>query len=1591
MIEIPSALIDAVKSRKAVLVFGLGLGRQGKPPGWNGLIGNLIDWLEDETVKSDIRDLVEAGKRTAALAALALKLGDEVVIEVLKDSYPPGAKVPDWMAPLASIPWRGIVTTAWDDQWDTALGATTADPTTSFLPRDAAALERHRGRFLLHLFGSTAAPETLALSPGDLRRKLGPTGVVETLRGLYRRWSFVFVGFTPGDPDLAMICERLLGGQPTDSEHFLLYPGESGFAAETLAAELGATTVPFAGEWTDLLRALGEAWTAVAGQARPADDDIEAWLEVWAGDPSDHQPRAALARTEAKLRADGQWERLVTLLLGRAERLGERSEKTADLREAARVCEVELNDATRAFTTLLPAFRLDADDPGLQADVARVARKANTWGELIADYTEMAVALGSDPSSARRWAEIGRIYADELQQADNAIGSFQQVLSVEPAHPGALAALRELLAARGRWRELGPVLAVSAEVAPSPPEKVALLLQLGQMLASTLGDADGALDAFERAYRTAPADPPVLAALEAAYRGRERWRDVARILEEQARVANDPAEAGRIRNQRAFLLAERMGDVDASISTLEGVLTNEADSLPTLRQLEKLYEKAGREDDAHRTLERLAALVETPAERVSLLRRLASSREARHDGLERAAEALEQILTIDSADEEAFRALGRLYRRARRWTTLVETLRRRLAAVSVPAEHQEHQVTLAKIFEDELGDSERALEAYRGAAEAGDQREATWEALARLHEQHKHWRLTAQALDKLASLTQDPAKRCDAFFRAGTVYADRLDEKSSAEDRLTKALAVDPGHGPALSSLAALYRQQGQDLRAAQLMVEAAERTQNRLEQTRLLYDAGTLFEDKLDDPARATSLFTQVLAVDPEHVLSAERLVELYTRHEAWALLEPVLEMLARKVDPRNAALAADVQSRLGFAAHKLGKEDKARRCYEAAYRLAPQALPVVAGYAELCFDQRLWKQAGDLLRVLLEEHPKIPREQLVDVYARLGACEASGGDRRQAVAWFQKALAIEPHHRPSIEAMSDIHQAAGDWVALLLDKRTLLAMSEGEEKIRLTEEIGDLYAAKVNDPAKAIAAYQSVLALSPQRRHALHKILELYTAGKQWPRVAETLLRLAEQEEQPAVRAKYLYAGAVIQRDELNDRAQALGLLNRALDDAPDLVKAFDAIERITTEIGDWKELARSHRRMIKRLPPDGHDEFRLRLWNGLGEVALQRLGDRDLGTTALEVASTLDPDNMKRHEVLAELYVQAGPAHVDKAIGHHQQLVAKNPDRLSTYRALALLYQEAGQRDKQWCVSATLTFLRKADPEMQQFYEQHRPVDLRATRRRFTDELWPRVVHPDEDPFVAAIFILLGHFVAATTAQQHHAVGIKRKDRADVSRDERPSARVLRYVAQTLDLPPPDLFFTDAEDHALSMLNLQEKGVLTPALLIGQTFARRSESDLVFELGKRLAFLRPERFLRSALPSPAKLDITLRAAMTLAGTSVGNGAHNGEVDRLTDHLRRLVPRPVAQQLAQVGRKLLAARGEVIDMEAWMAAADLTAARVGFVLSNDLAAAARMIAADPQGDSPMPAKQRLRDLLAYSVSEDYFAVRKFLGLELM
>src|SRR4051812_15865386 len=232
----PTSLIERIKGRQAILVAGLGCSRLVGRPGWAQLAEQLIEWLDSEDERERVRELLAAGRIATAITFRRTQLTDEVVTEVLADAYSSGKRAEGAAAKdlgvIARIPWRGVIATGFDDLWEGLLNTDAESPVPAFLARDAQALARHRGRFLLRLCGTVAARETICLSPTDLRRRVTPTGITDVVDELYERWSFVFLGFGPDDPDFRLVSQRLLGANIAGPEHFLIYPGEPGFEAQ---------------------------------------------------------------------------------------------------------------------------------------------------------------------------------------------------------------------------------------------------------------------------------------------------------------------------------------------------------------------------------------------------------------------------------------------------------------------------------------------------------------------------------------------------------------------------------------------------------------------------------------------------------------------------------------------------------------------------------------------------------------------------------------------------------------------------------------------------------------------------------------------------------------------------------------------------------------------------------------------------------------------------------------------------------------------------------------------------------------------------------------------------------------------------------------------------------------------------------------------------------------------------------------------------------------------------------------------------------------------------------------------------------------
>jgi hypothetical protein len=305
------------------------------------------------------------------------------------------------------------------------------------------------------------------------------------------------------------------------------------------------------------------------------------------------------------------------------------------------------------------------------------------------------------------------------------------------------------------------------------------------------------------------------------------------------------------------------------------------------------------------------------------------------------------------------------------------------------------------------------------------------------------------------------------------------------------------------------------------------------------------------------------------------------------------------------------------------------------------------------------------------------------------------------------------------------------------------------------------------------------------------------------------------------------------------------------------------------------------------------------------------------------------------------------------------------------------------DLNQYDRAWCVTSVLGFLRLADPEEQRFYEQYKPKGSVRAKARLNEELWQKkIYHPAEDRFISQVFGAVSQSVAAGRAVEHKQYSIKRKDRRDPTNDQLLFSKVI---------PQPELYLKPESPGEMDMYNFRDKTVLTPSFVVGANLLQgRPEKELAYVVGKKLALMRSDHFIRwpQVVPTVAELKVWFLAALKLAQPSVPIPKDlDGTVSQALGPLRQLVPPQLLEQLGVVVQQFLSTKADA-DLKRWSNAVDYTATRAGYLMCNDLEVAARLAQAEPVTVGSEDPKEKVRDLVQWTISDEYFTLREQLGL---
>ncbi len=1330
------------------------------------------------------------------------------------------------------------------------------------------------------------------------------------------------------------------------------------------------------------LLAVARVW---AEQLESPDGGTAAYQRILEIEPAQPYAFEQLERLHTEA---GRWEELIDMYVTRVESTEDVEESVRLLGKVAKVYEEHLDDKENAWDALQVAWSIDVHDATTFEELTRLTRLTSKWNELLTAANAALQEAEDQETKVRLCLQCAKWYGQELDRPDYALPYYQQVQAVDPANVHLMLSMAELYEKTQQWDLLAQTFAQIVTSTDDVEIQADTYVRMGELAATHLGRPEQAVGYYEKALEASPVHVPAIEALETIYTEQERWDRLIEILEGKTQALENPDEVVAARLKLAEAYEDRLGDVDKAIEAYRQVLAADELNLAALKGLERLYARTSRWQDLLQVLETQFDVVQTEKERIQILMQLAGMWEEEFIKPEKAAERLEQVLEIDPMHVDALNGLARIYRGMQKWDELIDTYERHIAATPDRSERIRIFKALGQTYIADLDDADRAVDAYLNVLSIDEDDVEALDALTRIYDKRGDHASALEMMEQLARLVQDPQQQVDLLYRAGRILDEELGDRVSALDKYQMALDLEPGHLPSLAAMRAIQVDAGDWLAAAKLLEQEASYQQSPRRVAELLVELGRIYDERLEERDKAIDRWEQALKQDPDNEDAALPLVEEYLGKERYEEAFPLLEMLVKRSGKREPEEQHRLAFMLGETAMHLGRTEEAIRAFEKAYQLDSTHLPTLLGVAGAYYAAQQWDKAFKFYQMLLVHHrDALAPDEITDIFYRLGVIKREQGERRKALNMFDKALEEDPHHRPTLEAIVGLYEAQGEWQQVIHFKQQILeAVDDLGERFKLLDEIGTLWKEKVGHPQKAIEAWSEASDIEPEHHVMLHKLLGAYQETRQWDRAIQVIDQISSLESRPDRRAKYAYTIAVILRDELKDVDAALAKFNEALDIDPDQLKAFEAINKILTAKKDWKGLERAYRKMIHRIIQEpGREDLKHRLFYTLGIIYRDRQRNFEAAAEAFRTAASLKPDDPQQHQILAELYAMM-PDKTAQAIEEHQWLLRHDPYRVDSYRALYKLYFDARAYDKAWCLAATLTFLKKADAEQQQFFTQYRPQGPIRPRGRVERNLWfSELLHPEEDRYVSKIMELTAPAVLQVKQVSDKALNIHRLKPVDPASSTVTFARTFGFVLQVLNIPiQPRLYLQQQTPGGLAHL----PGSNPPAVIAGSTLlSGYSPQDLMFVIGRFLTYYLGEHFIRTLLSSHTELRMLLLAALRMSGVAPADPQVDQWVQQIGPHMTPAQ----TDGLRAVCRKFVDEQGGRADIKRWMQTVELSAVRAGFLVCNDLEVAARMIhAIPPEGSVDLPPKDKLKELVLFSVSESYFKLREALGIQI-
>ncbi|MBS1151710.1 MAG: agmK, partial [Myxococcaceae bacterium] len=1290
-------------------------------------------------------------------------------------------------------------------------------------------------------------------------------------------------------------------------------------------------------------------------------------------------------------------------------------EKVLTLRELARVQETKLGQKDVAFLQLCRALQLHPHDTDIREDVERLAAETGSYEELAAVFEEVADALPRGPLAERMYLVLARVHDTQLDDLSAAESSLRKILEFDPTNAQALDELAAMFSRRGRDKEYVVALEQKLEAAPSLERRKEILREISRVFSERLNDPNEAAQALQRALELEP-DAETLTILVDLQRKQGDHAAVASTLLRMRDIAPTPEERSRIQVEVAQLYERELQDDEAAIEGYRQALEFDPANVTALDALEQLYTKLDRPAELLQVYERQLELTQDYRERVKTLFKSANIWEDRYQNLANADACVDAVLSIDPQNLQAIKTLERLRKAQGRWDELIGVVDRHIQMLTHPAEKAELCVEMGDIFHQQLKQVDRAVTAYHQALELDARCRPAMHALGMLYERSGNWPFALDMLEREAQAAGSTPEAVELYHRMGKINEDMLIDPTSAKRCYQEALKIDPAYLPCIRALKGIYEIEKDFDSYEKALVEEAKQTEEPTAKSRAMLEVARYYSDTKEDKEVATGYFEESLRLVPDSLEAARPLADIYIAKENWDLGEQMLQIVTRQMS-QQAAMQPDDQDltrelcrqfyRLGYVGEKLGKKDRALAAFEQAYQLDATYLPALEGLGHLLVHHKRYDDALKVYQTILIHHREdLTDLEIVEIYWTLGDVHFQQKQFDRAENHFEKALAIDPGHEPSLRAQLAISEAAAKWEKAAEYSQRLVQVLDGEPRFDVALALGKLARDKLSDAYMAIDAYLAAHRIKAEALEVLDALYVLYRETKQGAKAAEMLEKMLAEptlRNEPNKAKRVYFALGEISRDELMDLEKAEGAFNKALDVDFRFIEAFSALEAMLGRAKQWKKLDENYKRMIQRLPKteDTHTA-RMTLWKALGDLYLKVLKAPEAAVEVYKVVAAGMPDNTEIQEAFAEL-ASHQPGYEEAAVDAWRRALplTSNPGKVAS--ALAELAARRKDYDSAWLAAQVVTgLIGEAGASEREILTKLGPYAKKkeVASRSLTDRLWQsHLFHPKVRGPMSELMAILYEQVGHLYKEEFPRYQINPKRHlVDVNAAQEYQIHHYKYVARllgmdTLALYSPFLITTRDRMAKKTAEPAPEPNVgieichTHPACLKvgGKFFSETGQKEVYYMLGRAMALLRPELALSQRL-SGERLEAVFQAALSLSVDRFRFTADPRALDTERRALEKALTEQARTALARITKEYVK-QATTNDLRNYLEGAELTAVRTGLFVAGEIEPVKKMVMGETGSMFRVQTRSKIRDLMVFALSDDLHALRVAAG----